>query len=50
MKKQGLYFTFTTSANQTIYIDAHCWTLAQAIEKATRQDASATYAGTQLFF
>lgn len=50
MKRTGLYFTFTTNNGKEILIDAHCWTLKQATEWATREDASAKYSGTKLFF
>jgi hypothetical protein len=50
MKRQGLYFVFTTNADKEILIDGHCWTLRQATELATREDASAKYSGTKLFF
>lgn len=50
MKRTGLYFTFITEDGKEIIIDAHCWTLRQATEKAQRENASAKYAGTKLFF
>lgn len=50
MKRTGLYFVFTTNTNKEILIDGHCWTLRQATEWATREDASAKYSGTRLFF
>jgi hypothetical protein len=50
MKRKGLYFEFTTENGKNILIDGHCWTLRQATELATREDASAKYSGTKLFF
>ena len=49
-KLQGLYFVFKTNNGAEILIDGHCWTLAQATTWATRENASAKYSGTKLFW